>query len=191
MARSLSHRGTPRRLDGLSEVSRIFQLHTYSSRGCAFLWGGLCGVFGPWREHAGGGAFGRGPVRATPATPVRGQVRREDVARRGQKPLGRSPGASFLSPLSLAIKERGRGGGGGAQPPRLKRGLRFGFCSDAACRVAIRRCVVLTIQDTVSRLELPACACPWCYPKRSFRLTAIVPHFFRYLCAKLAYGLGL
>jgi len=51
-----------------------------------------------------------------------------------------------------------------------------GVCSDAARHVAIRRCVVLALQDTVSRLELPAC--PWCYPKRSFRLTAIVPHFF-------------
>ena len=125
MARSLSHRGTPRRLDGLSEVSRIFQLHTYSSRGCAFLWGGLCGVFGPWREHAGGGAFGHGPVRATPATPVRGQVRREDVARRGQKPLGRSPGASFLSPLSLAIQRKGARGRRGRAAPEAKRGL---FC---------------------------------------------------------------
>ncbi len=51
-----------------------------------------------------------------------------------------------------------------------------GVCSDVACRVAIRRCVVLALQDTVSRLELPAC--PWCYPKRSFCRTAIVPHFF-------------
>ena len=118
MARSLSHRSTPRRLDELSEVSRIFQLHTYSSRGCAFLWGGLCGVFGPWREHAGGGAFGRGPVRATPATPVCGLLRREGVARRRQKPWGRRQGRAFFPPFLWRSKERGRGGGGGAKPPR-------------------------------------------------------------------------
>ena len=78
-----------------------------------FLRGGLHGVFCPWREHAGGGAFGRGPVRATPATPVGGQLRREGVARRGKKPLGRSPGASFLSPLSWAIQRTGARGGRG------------------------------------------------------------------------------
>ena len=89
-----------------------------------FLRGGLRGVFCPWREHAGGGAFGRGPVRATPATPVGGQVRRAGVARRGQKPLGRSPGASFLSPLSLAIQRKGAWGGAGARSPR---GLSGGF----------------------------------------------------------------
>ena len=73
--------------------------------------------FCPWRVSAGGGAFGRGPVRATPATPVRGQVRREGVARRGQKPLGRSPGASFLSPLSLAIQRKGARGWRGRAAP--------------------------------------------------------------------------
>ena len=81
--------------------------------------------FCPWREHAGGGAFGRGPVRAAPATPVRGQVRREDVARRGQKPLGRSPGASFLSPLSLAIQRKGARGRRRRAAPEARRGL---FC---------------------------------------------------------------
>ena len=63
-------------------------------------------------------------------------------------------------------------GGGGARMRIWGKGV----CSDAARHVAIRRCVVLALQDTVSRLELPAC--PWCYPKRSFCRTAIVPHFF-------------
>ncbi len=76
--------------------------------------------FCPWREHAGGGAFGRGSARATPATPVRGQVRRAGVARRGQKPLGRSPGASFLSPLSLAIQRKGARGWRGRAAPGVQ-----------------------------------------------------------------------
>ena len=90
-----------------------------------FLRGGLRGVFCPWRERAGGGAFGRGPVRATPATPVGGQLRREGVVRRGKKPLGRSPGASFLSPLSLAIQRKGAQGRRGRAAPEARRGL---FC---------------------------------------------------------------
>ena len=72
---------------------------------------------------AGGGAFGRGPVRATPATPVGGLVRWAGVARRGQKPLGRSPGASFLSPLSLAIQRKGARGRRGRAAPGDERGL--------------------------------------------------------------------
>ena len=82
-----------------------------------FLRGGLRGVFCPWRERAGGGAFGRGPVRATPATPVCGLLRREGVARRRQKPWGRRQGRAFFPPFLWRSKERGRGGGGGAQPP--------------------------------------------------------------------------
>ena len=81
--------------------------------------GEACVVFFcPWRVSAGGGAFGRGPVRATPATPVGGLVRWAGVARRGQKPLGRSPGASFLSPLSLAIQRKGARGRRGRAAPR-------------------------------------------------------------------------
>ena len=82
-----------------------------------FLRDGLRGVFCPWRERAGGGAFGRGPVRATPATPVCGLLRREGVARRRQKPWGRRQGRAFFPPFLWRSKERGRGGGGGAQPP--------------------------------------------------------------------------
>ena len=97
---------------------------------------------------AGGGAFGRGPVRATPATPVRGQVRREDVARRGQKPLGRSPGASFLSPLSLAIQRKGARGRRGRAAPGEGRWLlgvlRYSLgklhVNDATC-LELRRCI--------------------------------------------------
>ena len=85
--------------------------------------GGLRGVFCPWRERAGGGAFGRGPVRATPATPVGGQLRREGVARRGKKPLGRSPGASFLSPPFFGAPKKGGAGVAGARSIRL--GVRF------------------------------------------------------------------
>ena len=88
-----------------------------------FLWGGLRGVFCPWLERAGGGAFGRGPVRATPATPVCGLLRREGVARRRQKPWGRRQGRAFFPPFLWRSKERGRGGGGGAQPPGDERGL--------------------------------------------------------------------
>ena len=85
-----------------------------------FLWGGLRGVFCPWRERAGGGAFGRGPARATPATPVCGLPRREGVARRRQKLWGRHQGRAFFPPFLWRSKERGRGGGGGAQPPGVQ-----------------------------------------------------------------------
>ena len=39
------------------------------------------------------------------------------------KAQGTSPGASFLSPLSLAIQRKGARGRRGAQPPRLKLGI--------------------------------------------------------------------
>ena len=96
-----------------------------------FLRGGLRGVFCPWRERAGGGAFGRGPVRATPTTPVCGLRGRAGVARRRQKPWGRRQGRAFFPPFLWRSKERGRGGGGGAQPPR--RGVGFPAFRVANC----------------------------------------------------------
>ena len=87
-----------------------------------FLRGGLRGVF----FVSGGGMRAAGllgvwPTCATPATPVCGQMRREGVARRRQKPLGRSPGASFHSPLSLAIQRKGARGRRGCAAPEVSR----------------------------------------------------------------------
>ena len=73
--------------------------------------------FCPWRAHAGGRAFGRGSVRATPAMPVRGQMRREGVARRGQKPWDVRQGRAFFPPFLWRPKERGRGGQRGRAAP--------------------------------------------------------------------------
>ena len=72
---------------------------------------------------------------------------REGVARRGQKPLGRSPGASFLSPLSLAIQRKGARGWRGRAAPRgvgwapLRSALRprQPHVNDAARRVVVKR----------------------------------------------------
>ena len=89
----------------------------------------LHGVFCPWRAPAGGRAFGRGPVRATPATPVCGRRGRAGVARRRQKPLGRRQGRAFFPPFLWRSKERGRGGRGRVAPEAV-RGLFCVLCYD-------------------------------------------------------------
>ena len=50
-------------------------------------------------------------------------MRGEGVARRGQKPLGRRQERAFFPPFLWRSKERGRRGGGGAQPPRTGGGI--------------------------------------------------------------------
>ncbi len=87
-------------------------------RGAFFVGVASVAFFCPWRVPAGGGAFGRGPVRATPATPVCGLLRRAGVARRRQKPCVVARGELSSPPFLWRSKERGRGGGGGAKPPR-------------------------------------------------------------------------
>ena len=47
----------------------------------------------------------------------------QGVARRGQKPQGRRQGRAFFPPFLWRSKERGRRGGGGAQPPRTGGGI--------------------------------------------------------------------
>ena len=84
------------------------------------MWGGLRGVFCPWRERAGGGAFGRGPVRATPATPVCGLLRREGVARRRQKPCVVARGELSFPPFFGDPKKGGAGAAGARSPPGFK-----------------------------------------------------------------------
>ena len=100
------------------------------TRPYGFLRGDLCGFFCPWLAPAGGWAFGRGPVRATPATPVCGHLRREGVARRRQKPCVVARGELSSPPFLWRSKERGRGGSGGAQPPRSGVGLPCVSCYD-------------------------------------------------------------
>ena len=80
-------------------------------------------LFCPWRALAGGRAFGRGPVRATPATPVSGHKRRAGRSASLAKALRRRQGRAFFPPLSLAIQRKGARGRRGAQPPRLKLGI--------------------------------------------------------------------
>ena len=84
--------------------------------------GGLRGVFCPWRERAGGGAFGRGPVRATPATPVCGLRGRKGVARRRQKPRDVARGELSFPPF-FGDPKKGGAGAAGARSPRDERGL--------------------------------------------------------------------
>ena len=81
-----------------------------------FCGGGLWGVFCPWRALAGRRAFGRGPVRATPATPVRGHKRRAGRSTSQAKALRRRQGRAFFPPFLWRSKERGRGGGGARSP---------------------------------------------------------------------------
>ena len=87
------------------------------TRPYGFLRGDLCGFFCPWLAPAGGWAFGRGPVRATPATPVCGHLRREGVARRRQKPCVVARGELSSPPLSLAIQRKGARGQRGRAAP--------------------------------------------------------------------------
>ena len=96
----------------------------------------LCGwparrFFCPWRAPAGCGAFGRGPVRATPATPVCGPEGQGGRSASQAKALRRRQGRAFFPPFLWRSKERGRGGGGGAQPPR--RGVGFPAFRVANC----------------------------------------------------------
>ena len=84
-----------------------------------FLWGGLCGVFCPWREPAGWRAFGRGPVCATPATPVCGLRGRAGVARRRQKPCVVARGELSFPPF-FGDPKKGGAGVAGARSPRGK-----------------------------------------------------------------------
>ena len=81
------------------------------------MWGGLRGVLCPWRVPAGGGAFGRGPVRATPATPVRGHLRRAGVACRRQKPRDVARGELSFPPF-FGDPKKGGAGVAGARSPR-------------------------------------------------------------------------
>jgi|GEM_PF-3221947 len=88
----------------------------------------LCGwparrFFCPWRVPAGCGAFGRGPVRATPATPVCGLRGRAGVARRRQKPCVVARGELSFPPFFGDPKK----GGAGVAGARSPRGLSVGF----------------------------------------------------------------
>ena len=84
-----------------------------------FLRGGLRGVFFPWRTPAGCGAFGRGPARATPATPVYGLLRRAGVAHRRQKPCVVARGELSFPPF-FGDPKKGGAGVAGARSPRGK-----------------------------------------------------------------------
>ena len=82
----------------------------------------LCGwparrFFCPWRAPAGCGAFGRGPVRATPATPVCGLRGRKGVARRRQKPRDVARGELSFPPF-FGDPKKGGAGAAGARSPR-------------------------------------------------------------------------
>ena len=81
-------------------------------RGAFFVGVASVAFFCPWRVPAGGGAFGRGPVRATPATPVCGLRGRKGVARRRQKPRDIARGELSFPPFFGDPKK------GGAKPPR-------------------------------------------------------------------------
>ena len=95
--------------------------------------------FCPWWERAGGGAFGRGPVRATPATPVCGLRGRKGVARRRQKPRDVARGELSFPPF-FGDPKKGGGGWRGRAAPEERRGLlgvlRYGrgktYMNDAA-----------------------------------------------------------
>ena len=65
----------------------------------------------------GCGAFGREPVRATPATPVCGQRGREGVARRWQKPCVVARGELSFPPF-FGDPKKGGAGVAGARSPR-------------------------------------------------------------------------
>ena len=85
--------------------------------------GGLRGVFLPLAGACGRQGFWAWACACDSRNAVGGMRGGEGVARRGQKPLGRSPGASFLSPLSLAIQRKGARGWRGRAAPGEWRGL--------------------------------------------------------------------
>ena len=89
----------------------------------AFLWGGLRGVFLPLA-----GACGRRGFWAWACACDSRDARARASAQVGRsasqaKALGHRQGRAFFPPFLWRSKERGRGGGGGAQPPR--RGVGF------------------------------------------------------------------
>ena len=75
--------------------------------------------FCPWRVPAGWRAFGRGPVRATPAMPVCGLRGRAGVARRRQKPCVVARGELSFPPF-FGNPKKGGAGAAGARSPRGK-----------------------------------------------------------------------
>ena len=85
---------------------------------CVFSRGVLRGVFLPLAGASGRQGFWAWACAHDSRNAVGGMRGGEGVARRGQKPLGRRQGRAFFPPFLWRSKERGRGGGGGAKPPR-------------------------------------------------------------------------
>ena len=78
------------------------------------------------------------------------------------KAPGTSPGASFLSPLSLAIQRKGARGWRGRAAPEARRGLSSvprcdrgkPYVSDAA-RLVSRRCIIIAATRHATSLQTP------------------------------------
>ena len=88
-----------------------------------FLWDGLCGVFLPLAGACGREGFWAW-VCARDSRDARAWASAQGGRSASQaKAPGMSPGASFLSPLSLAIQRKGARGWRGRVAPEVRRGL--------------------------------------------------------------------